>query len=74
MVNHTSQSLEITLNGERRSVPEGLTVMGLLQHLGIAPERVAVELNRSIVRQAQWTETPVEAGAQIEVVQFVGGG
>jgi len=35
---------------------------------------LAVEVDRRIVKQAQWSDTVVEAGAQIEIVQFVGGG
>jgi sulfur carrier protein len=42
--------------------------------VGVDPERVAVELNRSIVRQPDWRQRMVELGAQIEIVQFVGGG
>jgi thiamine biosynthesis protein ThiS len=68
------QTIEVTVNGERRSIPYGLTVVQMLGWLGIEPARVAVELNRSIVRQTEWPQTPVEAGAQLEIVQFVGGG
>ena len=46
----------------------------LLDFLAIDRGRVAVELNRSIVRKADWISTPVEEGAQVEVVWFVGGG
>ena len=74
MVNHTTETLEIVLNGEPKRVPPGLTVIGLLRYLQIAPERVAVELNREIVRQPAWESTDIDAGAQIEIVQFVGGG
>jgi thiamine biosynthesis protein ThiS len=45
-----------------------------LQWLEIDPERVSVELNREIVRQPQWSTTPVAGGARLEIVQFVGGG
>ena len=68
------QTIEVTVNGEPRSVPDDLTVEGLLHWLEIEPGRVAVELNRAIVRQGDWTTTKVEADAQIEIVQFVGGG
>ena len=74
MVNHTTETLEIVLNGDRKSIPAGLTVLALLNHLGIAPERVAIELNRAIVRQPAWDATVIDAGAEIEIVQFVGGG
>ncbi len=69
-----SKTIQIVLNGEARGVPEGLSVLDLLLGLGIDPERVAVELNRSIVRQPDWRQRIVELGAQIEIVQFVGGG
>lgn len=62
------------INGERREVPSGLSVAGLIEFLGVDAQRVAVELNREIVRKAQWGETMVEAGAEVEVVMFVGGG
>ncbi len=68
------KTIEIVLNGEPRRVLEGLTVLGLLLDVGVDPERVAVELNRSIVRQSDWKGRTVEPGAQVEVVQFVGGG
>jgi thiamine biosynthesis protein ThiS len=74
MVNHTTETLEILLNGEPKRIPAGLTVTGLLRHLQLPSERVAVEINRAIVRQPAWDSTEIEAGAQIEIVQFVGGG
>jgi thiamine biosynthesis protein ThiS len=74
MVNHTTETVEIVVNGESRSVPAGMTVLALLKHVGVAPERVAVEMNRRIVRQAEWESTSVGPGARFEIVQFVGGG
>ena len=71
---HLMEIITVQLNGVRREVAAGLNVRGLLLHLGIAPQRVAVELNRRIVRQADWDSTPVENGAEVEVVTFVGGG
>jgi sulfur carrier protein len=67
-------SIEIVINGERHTTTEGQTVLGLLQQLQLDPSRVAVELDRRIVRQPTWGETLLRAGAQIEIVQFVGGG
>jgi thiamine biosynthesis protein ThiS len=66
--------VHIVLNGEQREVPENVTVLGLLRHIEIAPERVAVELDREIVRKQDWERAVVRPGAQIEVVMFVGGG
>jgi sulfur carrier protein len=66
--------IEIVVNGEARTTPGGQTVLGLLAELDLDPARVAVELNRGIVKQPLWATTEVPPGAQIEIVQFVGGG
>jgi len=66
--------IHIQVNGEPQVTAAGQTVLGLLQELHLEPARVAVELDRRIVKQAQWSDTVVAAGAQIEIVQFVGGG
>ena len=66
--------MEITVNGEPQTVPQGLTILGLLQHMDLDPARLAVELDRRIVKQPYWPETVLGAGAQLEIVQFVGGG
>jgi thiamine biosynthesis protein ThiS len=57
-----------------REIPEGLNVGALLGHLGIAPERVAIERNLDILPRADWQETLVQAGDSYEIVHFVGGG
>lgn len=74
MSSNPTNLIEIVLNGEKRQVPEGLSVSGLLAHLGIPADRVAVELELEIVSRPRWEVTTVEPGAQVEVVHFVGGG
>lgn len=69
-----TKTIEVVVNGHARQVPEGLNVKGLLDFLEMDASRVAVELNRSIVRKAEWDSTSVAEGAQIEIVWFVGGG
>ena len=69
-----TKTIGVVLNGEPRRVPEGLDVARLLEFLAVDPARVAVELNRSIVRKQDWSTTAVEDGAELEVVWFVGGG
>jgi thiamine biosynthesis protein ThiS len=66
--------IEIRLNGEPTQVPGDLDIEGLLSHLGIHADRVAVELNRQIIRKPEWKSTRIESGAEVEVVHFVGGG
>ena len=66
--------IAITVNGESREVPPGLTLAGLLVHLEIDPRMVVVEHNRVIVRRTRLDEVSVGVGDQVEIVQFVGGG
>jgi thiamine biosynthesis protein ThiS len=66
--------MNVSINGENREVPDGLSVTGLLGHLGIHPGRVAIERNLEILPRAKWDETHVQPGDRYEIVNFVGGG
>jgi thiamine biosynthesis protein ThiS len=66
--------MELTVNGELQQVADGLTVSGLLKTLQVAPERVVVELNLTILKRAQHPEAVLKEGDRVEIVQFVGGG
>ena len=70
----SADQVAITINGEPRSAPADATVASLLHQIGVQDDRVAVELNRQIVRRGEWETTQVREGAAIEIVQFVGGG
>jgi sulfur carrier protein len=74
MDSEKTKTVEIVVNGGRREVPPGLTLLDILEFLQLDPRRVAVELNRRIVRQPDWDTTPVGEGAALEIVHFVGGG
>ena len=69
-----NDTIEITVNGEPRCVGPGLTVDALLDALGMPRERIAVEVNRRIVRRADWATARIDAGDRVEIVHFVGGG
>jgi sulfur carrier protein len=70
----TNQAIRIVINGESRSVPQGHSILQLLETLDLDPARVAVELDRRIVKPPDWPATSLAEGAQLEIVQFVGGG
>ncbi len=69
-----NNTLTLLINGEPRALPALANVQELVCHLGISQDRIAVELNRRIVRRADWTATPLQDRDRIEIVQFVGGG
>ncbi len=66
--------MTILLNGEPKEIPAHLAVAGLIQELGLTPERLAVEVNRRIIRRADWPSTRLAEGDKVEIVHFVGGG
>jgi thiamine biosynthesis protein ThiS len=66
--------LQLTINGDRREVPENLTIETLIRHLSLAPERLAVERNREVIRRTDWPNTQLEENDQLEIIHFVGGG
>ncbi len=66
--------MRILLNGQQREIPDGLTISGLIAHLELAGERIAVERNGEIVRRAEWDGTRLQEGDRLEIVHFVGGG
>jgi len=69
-----STEVEIRLNGESYQIPSGSSVADLVRRLDLAADRVAVELDRRIVRRPEWPAVTLQAGAAVEIVQVVGGG
>lgn len=65
---------EVTVNGERRSFPVHTTLLDVVKLLNLEPERVAIEYNRAILKRELWSSTAIDHNAEIEIVQFVGGG
>ena len=66
--------LRIEVNGEAKEVEEGATLQTLVEQLSLAPERLAIEHNREVVRRADWPALTLSDGDRVEIVHFVGGG
>ena len=66
--------MQITLNGDRTELPGPLTVLALLERLGIDPRLVAVEHNGLVVKRLHYADRMITDGAEVEIVAFVGGG
>ena len=69
-----NDTIEVTVNGERRAVARGATLLELLRTLELDPRVVVVEHNRAIVRRPKLGDVTVARGDAIELVHFVGGG
>jgi thiamine biosynthesis protein ThiS len=66
--------MTLTINGEDREFDSVVTLADLVAQLGMKPDRIAVELNRELIRRDRWSETKVSDGDKLEIVHFVGGG
>jgi thiamine biosynthesis protein ThiS len=66
--------MKLTVNGEEREVAGPMTVLGLIESFGLAPQKIAVERNLEIVPRSAYGEVALRDGDRIEIVNFVGGG
>ena len=66
--------MRLLVNGEEKSIDESATLAELLESYALDPRRVAIEVNKQLVRRALYAETPLAEGDRIEIVTLVGGG
>jgi len=65
--------MQVIVNGQPRETADGSTVADLIQAAGLTPQKVAIELNRRLLRSEKY-DTVLKNGDEIEIVTFVGGG
>jgi len=65
--------MKVFVNGELREV-EISTLAELITELDLPVARIAIELNREVVRRSDWGSTMLKDEDRIEIVHFVGGG
>ncbi len=65
--------MQIKVNGEPSELPDGQTVRELIIRHRLTPEKVAIELNRRLLRGDKY-DMPLKPGDEVEIVTFVGGG
>ena len=66
--------MRVYLNGESKSVSDSLTLADLIDELNLPAQRIAVELNRTVIRRSEWANIKIAEDDRIEIVHFVGGG
>ena len=68
--------MQITLNGEERTVQDGLSVRGLLVEADLDPSRkgIAVAVNAEVIPREAWASTRLEPGDRVDVIHAVQGG
>ncbi len=66
--------MEVVVNGNPREVDPKTSITELVSILNLPADRIAVELNRKVVRRVDWSRTWLNDGDRVEIVHFVGGG
>ena len=66
--------MNIYVNGELREVRGTASLAELITELELPVARIAIELNREVVRRTEWDTTMLKEDDRIEIVHFIGGG
>ncbi|HBH03432.1 MAG TPA: thiamine biosynthesis protein ThiS [Candidatus Rokubacteria bacterium] len=66
--------MRISVNGKELEVADGLSVEGLLAHLGVTREFTAVAVNREVTPKSAYAATTLREGDRVEIVRPMGGG
>jgi thiamine biosynthesis protein ThiS len=66
--------MKVFVNGESRELSGTPSLAELITQLELPATRIAVELNREVVRRDDWSGTMLNEDDRVEIVHFVGGG
>ena len=66
--------MKVIINGETKEITEEISLQKLLKNLSLPRERIAVELNKEVVRKKDWENIKLSDADKIEIIHFVGGG
>ncbi len=66
--------MKVFINGETKEITKQFNLRELLKELSLPSERIAIELNKEVVRKKDWANILIKDADKIEIVHFVGGG
>ncbi len=66
--------MQVYVNGELQELSGTPSLAELVTQLELPVARIAIELNREVVRRSEWGSTVLKDEDRIEIVHFVGGG
>ena len=66
--------MDISVNGEPRTLADRATIVDLLRAEGLGERRVAVEVNGAIVARSAHAAHVLQPGDRVEIVHALGGG
>ena len=69
-----TKKIKINLNGKSLSLPIGTTVYKVIKKIKAQPNKVAIELNREIIKKKNISKIHLKNKYKLEIVHFIGGG
>lgn len=66
--------MKVTINGDQKEFVNDVSLLQLLKQLDLPNERIAIELNKDVVRKKDWENIKISDQDKIEIIHFVGGG
>ena len=66
--------IKINLNGKITEIAEKSSISDLIDNLGFDIKKIAVEKNLEIIFPDQYQNEIINAGDEIEMIHFIGGG
>ena len=66
--------MRVFVNGDEKDFGSDISLADLIKQLDLPVARIAIELNREVVRRSDWDSTMLKDEDRIEIVHFVGGG
>lgn len=66
--------MKVVVNGEKKEFTNEMNLSQLLKTLELPTERIAIELNKDVVRKKDWQDVQISDQDKIEIIHFVGGG
>lgn len=66
--------MQVTINGEAKTIPDSITAAALIQELDLAGKRIAIEVNQTIIPRSKLDNHQIQPGDRVEIVHAIGGG
>jgi thiamine biosynthesis protein ThiS len=66
--------ITVSINGATRQFPQAISFAALIEEMGLAGKRIALERNGEIVPRSSFTAQQLAEGDRLEIVVAVGGG
>ena len=66
--------IKIKVNGKYITISDKFTLLNLIKKLKVPVNKVAIELNQTIVNKRTLNKIKIKKNDKIEIVHFIGGG